>query len=255
VNPGGPWQNITPSTPAAAGSFLWTVPGTASSAARLRVSDAADGDPADTSTGVFTIAVSSVAVGPDHLDFGDVSVGAWARDTLTITNSGTGTLVVYSAGAGGPSFAPGRTSFSIPAGGSDTLGVVFAPGAPGIHADTLTLVTNAPGQSVRIPLAGRGIPVSSVGGDGAPATWFLAQNYPNPFNPSTEITFGVGTAGPVRLKVYDMLGREVTTLVDGVLPAGVHRRSFDAGGLAAGMYLYRLQAGGVVQQAKMLLLK
>ncbi|MCC6396678.1 MAG: PQQ-dependent sugar dehydrogenase [Bacteroidetes bacterium] len=69
----------------------------------------------------------------------------------------------------------------------------------------------------------------------------LEQNYPNPFNPSTTIMFEVAGAGPVRVSVHDVLGREVEVLVDGFRPAGRHSVAFDGSRVASGVYYYRLQ--------------
>ena len=88
-----------------------------------------------------------------------------------------------------------------------------------------------------------------------PGRFELMGNYPNPFNPSTSIRFALPSSGPVRLSVYDALGREVTTLVNGMLPAGVHQVTWEAGSVASGVYLYRLEAGDVVQIRHMLLMK
>lgn len=77
-----------------------------------------------------------------------------------------------------------------------------------------------------------------------PLVFALEQNYPNPFNPSTTIRFTLAENGPVNLKVYDVLGREVATIVNENLNAGRHTRMLNAGGLASGVYLYRLQSGG-----------
>lgn len=76
-----------------------------------------------------------------------------------------------------------------------------------------------------------------------PETATLAQNYPNPFNPSTEITWYLEESGPVRLEVFDMAGRRVATLVDGILPQGEHSAQFNAEGLSTGSYAYRLTLG------------
>jgi hypothetical protein len=86
-------------------------------------------------------------------------------------------------------------------------------------------------------------------------TYQLYSNYPNPFNPSTIIGFEVLQAGRVTLRVYDVQGREVATIVEGTLPAGFHTRTFDGSGLASGMYFYRLIAGSFIQTRKMLLLR
>ncbi len=83
----------------------------------------------------------------------------------------------------------------------------------------------------------------------------LLQNYPNPFNAQTSITFDLVQSGAVTLKIYDMVGRSIVTLLNGSLDAGRHIVSFDANKLPSGMYLYRLEANGFATQRKMLLLK
>lgn len=77
-----------------------------------------------------------------------------------------------------------------------------------------------------------------------PSTYILAQNYPNPFNPSTEIRFSIPEGNDISLKVYNLLGQEVATLVNEFKTAGDYRLSFDASGLSSGMYFYRLQSAG-----------
>ncbi len=88
-----------------------------------------------------------------------------------------------------------------------------------------------------------------------PMEFTLAQNYPNPFNPSTNITFGLPEQADVRLEVFDIIGRRVTTLVRDELEPGNHTAVFDGGSLSSGMYLYRLQAGEKVLTRKMILVK
>ncbi len=90
---------------------------------------------------------------------------------------------------------------------------------------------------------------------GPPDTYQLEANYPNPFNPQTAIRFALPEAGPVRLVVLDVLGREVAVLADGVQAAGAHTVYFDAQRLPSGVYLYRLDAPGFRQTRQMLLLK
>jgi hypothetical protein len=86
-----------------------------------------------------------------------------------------------------------------------------------------------------------------------PRAFSLKQNYPNPFNPSTKIRFDVRSSGFVSLTIYDVLGKEVATLVNGVLRAGSYEATFDASQLASGVYIYRLHAG-VLQETKRMLL-
>jgi len=89
----------------------------------------------------------------------------------------------------------------------------------------------------------------------APKEVHLLGNYPNPFNPVTTISYILPKETRVVLQVYDMLGRKVAVLVDGLQGPGKHRLSFDASHLASGMYLYRLEAGDRLLAGKMLLLK
>jgi D-alanyl-D-alanine carboxypeptidase len=88
-----------------------------------------------------------------------------------------------------------------------------------------------------------------------PAGFSLHQNYPNPFNPATVVSYQLPVASSVRLVVYDVLGREVTTLVDENKPAGVHTVQFEARDLASGVYLYRMQAGNFSSARKFIFMK
>jgi photosystem II stability/assembly factor-like uncharacterized protein len=355
IGSANPWQTIAASIPASAGSFAWTVPNTPSTQARVRISDVTDSNPADTSNANFSITVSAIAATPGSLDFGSVGIGRNAHDTIRIANSGTGPLVITGVTTGSARFIPGRTSFTIPPGGSDTLSVSFVPTAEQSYGDTLRILSNAPSGPVQIPLSGVGIAIAAVnvmspnGGEswqagsahaitwsfsvvstvslyyrsvpgnnwrpivqnipaasgsyswlvpeavgqavvrvvastdptvydesdstftilpltsikeleGIPTTYELAQNYPNPFNPSTEIVYGIPTAGRVTLTVFNSVGQEVARLVDGYQLPG--RYSVRLGGtdsrgtvLASGVYYYALHAGEHIQMKKMVLLK
>ncbi len=90
---------------------------------------------------------------------------------------------------------------------------------------------------------------------GIPAGYDLSQNYPNPFNPSTLIKFSLPFAGNVSLKVYDQLGREVSTLSEGFKTAGVYEAKLDGSNLSSGVYFYKLAASGFEMTKKMLLVK
>jgi len=92
-------------------------------------------------------------------------------------------------------------------------------------------------------------------GNQVPSDFGLSQNYPNPFNPTTAIRFQIPSDGNVTLKVYDVLGREVSTVINENLSAGEHEVKFDASNLASGVYLYRIEAGSFSDVKKMLLIK
>ena len=84
---------------------------------------------------------------------------------------------------------------------------------------------------------------------------YLRQNYPNPFNPATTISFDLTHPGMVKLNVFDVTGRLVSTLVDGNMIAGEYNVMFDGAGLSSGIYFARLEAGKYMQTQKMVLLK
>jgi hypothetical protein len=88
-----------------------------------------------------------------------------------------------------------------------------------------------------------------------PKSFELLQNYPNPFNPTTTIEFKIPVTGKYSLKVYDVLGREVTTLISNELTAGTFKVNFDASKLATGMYIYRLSGNNISLVKKMILIK
>jgi hypothetical protein len=88
-----------------------------------------------------------------------------------------------------------------------------------------------------------------------PSDYQLSQNYPNPFNPATEIEFTIPAEHHVTLKVYNMMGQEIETLVDEELPQGRYKRAFNASQLSSGVYFYRIEAGNFSQVKKMALLK
>ena len=88
-----------------------------------------------------------------------------------------------------------------------------------------------------------------------PVNWSLDQNYPNPFNPATTIAFRLDETGMVDLKIYNMTGTLVKTLVSGLKERGEHSVEFDAGDLESGVYFYTLETEGLLQTRKMVLLK
>jgi len=123
-----------------------------------------------------------------------------------------------------------------------------------------TLYTNWKAQSATenatiLNWLNNGITGVSPQSGGVPVEFALSQNYPNPFNPSTDIAFSLPKATQTVLKVYNILGQEVATLVNGPMTPGSHTITFDASNLSSGVYIYRLQAGGLSIAKKMVLMK
>ena len=124
-----------------------------------------------------------------------------------------------------------------------TFFVAIAVGFSALDTGVVAFIASLPEEPIPAPA------------ETVPAAFRLAQNYPNPFNPSTTIVVEVPTATHVRLTVYDVHGRAVATLADGLWPAGRHEVPFDATQLASGLYFYRMTAADFAATRAMTLLK
>lgn len=100
-----------------------------------------------------------------------------------------------------------------------------------------------------------GIPAGTLPQSNLPVAFVLFQNYPNPFNPSTTIKYQISARGLVTLRIYDVLGRQVSTLVDAKQTAGIHQAIFDGGKFSSGVYLCRLTTSAGSKTMKMVLMK
>ncbi|MHC1738935.1 MAG: T9SS type A sorting domain-containing protein [Ignavibacteriaceae bacterium] len=107
------------------------------------------------------------------------------------------------------------------------------------------------GESIQVSEGSR-IFVESVE---TPAEFSLSQNYPNPFNPTTAVSYQIPVSGKVTLKIFDVLGKEVATLVNKEAEAGSYHAEFNASGISSGVYFYELQAGGFRSVKKMILVR
>jgi hypothetical protein len=121
---------------------------------------------------------------------------------------------------------------------------------------TVAFVQNDNNKEVINSAKGTYIP-TGIGntGNGIPSEYSLSQNYPNPFNPSTIINYSIPVSGFVTLKVYDLLGREVATLVNGNAPAGNYSVDFYAGNFSSGLYFYKLESGSFSDTKKSVISK
>jgi hypothetical protein len=127
-----------------------------------------------------------------------------------------------------------------------------------VGADTLTGFPHRGSSYIVDDLAFSGVSSAGEGNEAIPQEFSLMQNYPNPFNGETRIGYrvpGTGEGQFVTLKVYNMLGQEVATMVNERKPAGEYSVGFDAGKLSSGVYIYRLQAGAAVETRRMVLLR
>jgi len=111
-----------------------------------------------------------------------------------------------------------------------------------------------PYMFVRLAIPSTEVSVNQISNE-VPSNFSLSQNYPNPFNPTTNIKFAVSKAGLVSLKVYDLSGKEITTLVNENMSVGSYEYKFNASNLSSGIYFYTLSANGFTETKKMMLIK
>ncbi len=226
----------------AAGARTFTVLPASGCAQRLTAT-LDDATPAPGQNLTFTVSVANDGPAPAPLDL-------WLRATGPVSATlrlGSGTLP-----AGGTITRDLRVRVpgAAPA-GAYALALDLGDFDEGVACDTESFTLTVSGGAVS---AGTAFEVEQdffAAARSAPPTTLIAA--PNPFAQRTTLTFDVTEATEARLTVYDVLGRTVATLVDGWVEAGTHRATFDASGLAAGTYLYRLVVGDAVQTGRMTL--
>ena len=185
------------------------------------------------------------------IDNGDTTGGSNAPSSFTDKTK----WITISSGVASTHKGPADISFVVSGGPYDIpanhhINVAFAI-AGGRDLDELTTAI----KNARIKYASLPTDVARDDNSSLPVKFDLMQNYPNPFNPATTIGFSIPSQGNVQLKIYDILGREVTTLVNKVMSPGNYKILFNADSLPSGVYIYKLSANGYIQAKKMLLLK
>ncbi|MDR3611140.1 MAG: S8 family serine peptidase [Ignavibacteriaceae bacterium] len=175
----------------------------------------------------------------DNSVFGYTDHEKWAALSSGLTNTSAGPADIANVTASGP--------YSIPAGG--TIDVAFALAADVSVQNLRSEFANARSK-YNLILTSVQDNINPV-----PYTFELSQNYPNPFNPSTTIRYSIPSKSQVILRIYDMLGREVRTLLNEAKEAGNYSINFYAGNLPSGVYLYKLSAGNFTSTKKLVLIK
>ena len=150
-------------------------------------------------------------------------------------------------------------SGTISPGGSQSVDVMFnSTGlATGVYTGVMNVNSNDPNRPVKQIPVKLTVGVVDVQNNnlGVPSEFALNQNYPNPFNPTTKISFAIPQESFVTIKIYDILGKEVSKIVNQTKQAGYYSFNFDASSLSSGMYFYKIEAGNFVQTKRMLLMK
>jgi len=198
---------------------------------------------------------------PESLIFGYVPYGDSLELHLEINNNSDQQIEINSIYNRNSVYSVSEPlPITLPPFGTATITVKFKPESSGEadYFDELHLRWDTEGQRIAqvISLIGSTDPnFTSVDDEEGPTAYYLSQNYPNPFNPSTTIEYQIAEAGIVSLKIYDILAREVATLVNEEKSTGRYRVEFTASGLSSGIYFYQLIAGSFVETKKMILMK
>jgi hypothetical protein len=149
------------------------------------------------------------------------------------------------------------TGGHVPATATDDIALSFDPQSlrNGTYNVNLEFINNSATPFATLPVA---LTVNISGTDDhqpVPREYRLFQNYPNPFNSATTLRYDLKTGGPTTLRVFNLLGEQVATVVNGFEEAGSHTVNFETNGMASGMYLYRLESGTFQQTRKLMLIR
>ena len=192
---------------------------------------------------------------PLKVNFDSTLVNNATSQEIYIANSGNATLVVDSIVISNSRFILNNNNFSIQPYSYNKVLLEFYPDSLKNYSAMLTVYSNVGNKEIVVTGIGTDNTVNVQDQNLTPLAFTLEQNYPNPFNPSTIISFKLPEQTNVELKVYDVLGNEVATLVNESKPAGNYEAEWNASNLPSGVYIYQLRAGTYTQMKKMILLK
>jgi len=189
-----------------------------------------------------------------NIIFKDINVGTTAIYELAITNNGLDTLHVDSVYFERKLFSSDIKAFQINPGITKLINVFFTSDSSGTFRDTLVISTGSLSLN-KVAVEATTILTAMNDETEIPKEYSLKQNYPNPFNPTTVISWQIPVSAPVTLKLFDILGKEVATLVDENREAGYYTTPVDGSKLSCGVYIFQLNAGSFSQSRKMVLMK
>jgi hypothetical protein len=211
-------------------------------------------------SGLTNLYVQSLAVSGANLFAGTVGGGVFlsTNNGTSWTSVGLTDSYVFSLAVSGANLFAGTYGggvFLSTNNGSSWIAVGFTDSyIYSLAVSGINLFAGTNGGVWLRPLSEMTTSVETLSPD-LPGSFLLRQNYPNPFNPSTTINFKIPVSVYVSLKVFDMLGREVATLVSEKMVSGKYARRWNAENIPSGVYFYRLQAGSYVETKKLILLK
>jgi len=244
------------------GTFYWTAPAAGTGDVRLYIAGLQGSYSGANSTLSFLSTEQSgapqISVSPDSLIFPPTYVGDTGIIPLIISNTGDANLIIYDMENSIEdifSFNWNPDDSLIRPGDELVVDVTFEPSDTILYADELIIYSNDDQTSVY--LEGRGDPQLHAGKEEEklPLEFGLMNAYPNPFNPSTTIEYQLPKVSNIELTVYDVMGREVTKLVNDYKSHGTYSITFNASDQVSGIYFVRLKAGDFTATQKLLLIK
>ena len=190
------------------------------------------------------------------VNFGTVHLNASKQDSVRITNTGTDTLKISSIVSTNSNFTYAMPLMEFAPSGSAYLKLTCTLQDTTKQSGFIILTSNESHSPDTLTVTGQGtILTSIVEKTDHPISFSIGQNFPNPFNPTTRIEYTIPHASLVSLKVYDILGRNVSQLVNEVQQSGRYEVLFDGSGLSSGIYFYSIDANNFHQIRKMVLMK
>ncbi|NUO19404.1 T9SS type A sorting domain-containing protein [bacterium] len=200
----------------------------------------------DTAIGEIGAPAPELTITPPLIDFDSVEVGQDSIVQVELRNTGNATLTISDFVVSGNGFAgpPQWIVVNLEAGAFMTTEVQFAPTSERDYEGFATVTSNASSSPDTIPLQGIGFVISDAPDIPLPLAFELKPLYPNPFNGAVNVSFTLPRASDVSLRVFDVLGREVSTLLSGSMSAGLHMAQWNCAECAAGIYLFKLEVSG-----------
>ena len=210
------------------------------------------------SEGVFRSVWPSVPVidlSPNIIDFDTVGIGVASYDSIKVMNLGTPELQIINVTSSNPHFVIDPLSFQVETGTEFWVNITFSPSDTGYYQSIIVFNSTSLSEYDTVFVSAYATILTDIIENTFTNSYQLSDCYPNPFNPSTKIKYSIPQSSNVIIKVFDILGNEIATLVNEEKDQGVYTINFDANNLASGLYLYRIQAGSFIDTKKMILLK
>jgi hypothetical protein len=201
--------------------------------------------------------IAKIVLSEKSLDCGRVALDTSNARFINVRNTGYDTLRITNIVSTNQRFTVSLATVKLAPSATTTLWVTFTPQDTTTQSGFMVLTHNALGSPDSVSVSGQGALLTSVNNNEPqiPIAFSMRQNYPNPFNPATQIEYDIPHTTPVLVRVYDLLGREVSQLVNEVQHPGRYRVTFDGSRLSSGIYFYSMTAGTFHQVGKMVLTK